>query len=106
MTAVTYHDSDTEAFTMDALGNRTGDQTLRDDGTVDFTVDSATNRYSSVGGNSISHDDAGNMTTVYWPNEFIALKFVVLSAGIYDLGSRTMPGIEIEQYGILENFGS
>ena len=41
---------------------------------------------------------------VYWPSEFIGLKFGVLSAEIYDLGSRTMPGIEIEQYGILENF--
>jgi len=48
----------------------------------------------------------GPWETVYWPSEFIALKFGVLSAGIYDLGSRTMPGIEIEQYGILENFGS
>lgn len=48
---------------MDDLGNRDGNQSLRDDGTVDFTVDSATNRYSSVGGNSISHDDAGNMST-------------------------------------------
>ena len=40
--------SPTETFTMDALGNRTGDQTLRDDGTVSFTVDSGTNRYSPV----------------------------------------------------------
>jgi RHS repeat-associated protein len=61
LTDVTYHDSDTEAFVMDALGNRTGNQTLRDDGSVNFTVDSATNRYTAIGGNSISHDDAGNM---------------------------------------------
>ncbi len=47
-----------------------------------------------------------NVKGVYWPSEFIALNFGVLSAEIYDLGSRTMPGIEIEQYGILENFGS
>ncbi|MCD6392798.1 MAG: hypothetical protein J7M40_04755 [Planctomycetes bacterium] len=47
---------------MDALGNRTGSQNLRD-GTVSFTVDSATNRYTSIGGNNIYHDDAGNMTT-------------------------------------------
>jgi RHS repeat-associated protein len=60
---VTYHDSDTEAFVMDALGNRTGDQILRADGTVNFTVDSLTNRYASVGGNSLTHDDAGNLTT-------------------------------------------
>ncbi len=47
---------------MDNLGNRTGDQTLRSDGTVDFTVQSSTNRYTSIGGHSISHDDAGNLT--------------------------------------------
>jgi len=62
LTDVTYHDSDTEAFVMDALGNRTGDQTLREDGAVNFTVDSATNRYTAIGGNSISHDEAGNLT--------------------------------------------
>jgi len=62
VTAVTYHDSDTEAFTMDNLGNRDGDQTLRDEGTVNFTVDSATNRYTSIGGTGISHDFAGNLT--------------------------------------------
>ncbi len=62
LTGVTYHDSDTEAFNMDDLGNRDGNQTLRDDGTVNFTVDDDTNRYTAIGGNSISHDDAGNMT--------------------------------------------
>ena len=62
LTDVTYHDSETEAFVMDALGNRTGNQTLRDDGTVNFTVDSATNRYTAIGGSSISHDEAGNLT--------------------------------------------
>jgi len=53
---------DVEGFVMDNLGNRTGDQTLRSDGTVDFTVQSSTNRYTSIGGHSISHDDAGNLT--------------------------------------------
>ena len=60
LTAVTYHDSDAEAFNMDVLGNRDGDQTLRDDGTVNFTVNDDTNRYTAIGGNSISHDNAGN----------------------------------------------
>jgi len=59
---VPYHDSQTETFNMDNLGNRDGNQALRDEGTVNFTVDPATNRYSSVGGNSISHDFAGNLT--------------------------------------------
>ncbi|MBN1124404.1 MAG: hypothetical protein JXA82_05295 [Sedimentisphaerales bacterium] len=62
LTGVTYHDSDTEAFAMDDLGNRDGNQTLRDDGTVNFVVDDDTNRYTSIGGHSITHDDAGNMT--------------------------------------------
>ena len=44
------------------LGNRTGDQTLRADGTVNFAVDSTTNRYTSIGGEPIAHDEAGNMT--------------------------------------------
>jgi RHS repeat-associated protein len=50
-----------DSFVMDSLGNRTGDQTLSD-GTVNFTVNSLTNRYTSIGGNSISHDAAGNLT--------------------------------------------
>ena len=50
-----------ETFVMDTLGNRTGNQTLTD-GTVNFTVQSSTNRYTSIGGNGITHDDAGNMT--------------------------------------------
>ena len=47
------------------LGNRDGNQTLRDDpgaSGVNFVVDGDTNRYMSIGGNSISHDDAGNLT--------------------------------------------
>ena len=54
--------SDTESFVIDDLGNRDGNQTLRDDGTVNFTVDDDTNRYTSIAGNSISHDNAGNLT--------------------------------------------
>jgi len=42
-----------------AFGNRTGNQVLRSDGTVNFTVQSSTNRYTAIGGHSISHDDAG-----------------------------------------------
>ncbi|MBN1125490.1 MAG: hypothetical protein JXA82_10815 [Sedimentisphaerales bacterium] len=62
LTDVTYHDSDTEAFVMDDLGNRAGNQTLREDGTINFTVDSSTNRYTTIGGSSMSHDDAGNLS--------------------------------------------
>ena len=57
-----YDDTDTEAFVMDDLGSRTGDQTLRADGTVNFAVDSTTNRYTSIAGSPITHDAAGNMT--------------------------------------------
>ena len=63
VTGITYHDSDTEAFYMDDLGNRSGNQTLREDGTTNFTVDSATNRYTSIAGNTITHDNTGNLTT-------------------------------------------
>ncbi len=54
-----------ETFVMDTLGNRTGDQALTDPGApgVNFTVQSSTNRYTSIGSNAITHDDAGNMTT-------------------------------------------
>ena len=38
-----------DSFVMDGLGNRTGDQTLSDDA-VNFTVQSLTNRYTSIGG--------------------------------------------------------
>ena len=71
LTGVTYHDSDTEAFNMDELGNRDGNQTLRDDGTVNFVVDDDANRYTSMGGDSITlsaaksrpiANDAGNLT--------------------------------------------
>jgi len=51
-----------ETFFMDTLGNRTGNQTLTD-GTANFTVQSSTNRYTSIGGNGITHDFAGNTTT-------------------------------------------
>ena len=47
---------------MDDLGNRMGDQTLRDEGTVNFAVDSLTNRYTSIAGRSLAYDDAGNLT--------------------------------------------
>jgi len=50
-----------DCFVMDGLGNRTGSQTLSDD-TVSFTVELLTNRYTSIGGHSVSHDAAGNLT--------------------------------------------
>jgi YD repeat-containing protein len=53
-------------FHYDATrGNRDGKQALRDDPgapRVNFVVDDDTNRYTSIGGNSITHDDAGNLT--------------------------------------------
>jgi len=47
---------------MGNSGGRTVVGVLRGDGAVGFTVQSSTNRYTSIGGNSISHDDAGNLT--------------------------------------------
>ncbi len=49
MTAAAYHNSDTEGFVMDDLGNRDGNQTLRQEGTVPFAVDPLTNRYTAIG---------------------------------------------------------
>jgi len=62
LTTVAYHNSDTEGFVMDDLGNRTGNQTLRGEGTVHFAVDTLTNRYTAVAGNPLAYDDAGNLT--------------------------------------------
>ncbi len=47
---------------MDDVGNRLGDQTLRDEGTVNFAVDPLTNRYTSIAGRPLSYDAAGNLT--------------------------------------------
>ncbi len=84
MTDVAYHDSSTELFVMDALGNRTGNQTLRDDGAVNFTVDSATNRYTAIGGNSISHDDVdkdGCQNTYDYENRVVKIEDSASNAG-------------------------
>ena len=62
LTAVTYHNSDTESFLMDDLGNRTGNQTLRQEGTVNFAVDPLTNRYTAIAGHPLAYDAAGNLT--------------------------------------------
>jgi len=50
-----------EQFTYDDLGNRTN-VNLRSGSNESYSVNSTTNRYNSVGGNSITYDDAGNMT--------------------------------------------
>jgi len=52
-------------FEMDDLGNRMGNQVLRS-GTVSFTAEALTNRYTDIGGAGVPdpvHDDAGNLTT-------------------------------------------
>ncbi len=62
LTAAAYHNSDTEGFVMDDLGNRDGNQTLRGDGTVHFAVDPLTNRYTAIAGHPLAYDAAGNLT--------------------------------------------
>ena len=62
LTAAAYHNSDTEGFVMDDLGNRDGNQTLRQEGTIHFTPDPLTNRYTAIAGHPLSYDDAGNLT--------------------------------------------
>ena len=58
-----------EEFDYDKLGNRDGVQYLRE-GTENYSVDSATNRYDSVGGNSLTNDDARNLTGDPKGNEY------------------------------------
>jgi hypothetical protein len=62
LTAAAYHNSDTEGFVMDDLGNRDGNQTLRQDGTVHFAVDPLTNRYTAIAGHPLAYDAAGTLT--------------------------------------------
>jgi hypothetical protein len=49
---------------MDDVGNRRSDQTLRDEGTVNFAVDSLTNRYTAIAGRPLSYDAAGSVIPV------------------------------------------
>ena len=55
-------DGSNEFFTIDDLGNRTS-VNVRDGNNVAYSVDNLTNRYNSVGGNSLTYDKAGNLTT-------------------------------------------
>ena len=55
-------DDSNEIFTIDDLGNRDA-VNVRDGSTVDYVIDNLTNRYESVGGNSLAYDTAGNLTT-------------------------------------------
>ena len=50
-----------EQFTYDDLGNRTN-VNLRSGDDESYSVNNLTNRYNSVGGNSLDYDDAGNLT--------------------------------------------
>ncbi len=63
---VTYYNDDTEAFTMDTLGNRTNVNDRNDDD-IPYVVDTDTNRYEKVdnlppSSGEIGYDFAGNMT--------------------------------------------
>ena len=51
-----------EIFTMDDLGNRDS-VNLKNGSDEDYVIDANTNRYGSVGGNSLDYDAAGNLTT-------------------------------------------
>jgi RHS repeat-associated protein len=54
-------DETNEIFTMDDLGNRDL-VNLRDDSNEDYVIDNITNRYTSVGGDNLEYDKAGNLT--------------------------------------------
>jgi len=55
-------DDSNEAFTIDDLGNRDS-VIVRDGNNVNYDIDNLTNRYDSVGGNTLAYDAAGNLTT-------------------------------------------
>jgi len=61
LTKAVYLEDPCDIFVYDDLSNRTGNNRQRDE-VVNYSVDSLTNRYNSVGGNNLSYDDAGNMT--------------------------------------------
>ena len=69
LVTVDYIDGTDEGFACDKLGKRAGQQDLRE-GTEDYSVDSATNRYNSVGGKSFTYDDTGNLTGDLKGNEY------------------------------------
>ena len=50
-----------EAFTIDDLGNRDM-VNVRSGPDANYVIDANSNRYISVGGNSLSYDNAGNLT--------------------------------------------
>lgn len=52
--------NDVESFPMDDLGNRTGSVTQRD-GVHNYSVNTLTNRYTTIDSISISYDAAGNL---------------------------------------------
>jgi RHS repeat-associated protein len=52
--------NDVESFPMDDLGNRTGSVTQRD-GVHNYSVNTFTNRYTTIDSVSISYDAAGNL---------------------------------------------
>ncbi len=54
--------TENEVFAMDDLGNRT-EVDLRDGSDETYVVDDDTNRYTSIGGNNLTYDNAGNLTT-------------------------------------------
>ncbi|MCK4292071.1 MAG: hypothetical protein KAY65_02655 [Planctomycetes bacterium] len=49
-----------EIFTIDDLGNR-DNVNIRDGNDVDYSIDNLTNRYNSVGGNTLIYDAADNL---------------------------------------------
>ncbi|MBI9019352.1 MAG: hypothetical protein JEZ07_19035 [Phycisphaerae bacterium] len=64
LTGTTYHDSTSDSFTMDDLGNRDS-ATNRGESAKTYAIDSITNRYDDNASDNIylAYDDAGNTTT-------------------------------------------
>jgi hypothetical protein len=54
------HIPDKTSYVYDALGNRTN-VNVQNGSDVNYVVDCLTNRYNSVGSNSLTYDEAGNL---------------------------------------------
>jgi len=80
---------------MDDLGNRSGYQALRSGPAELYTDDGTnTNRYSTIAGNFVAYDDAGNLTTdrngysydYDYENRIVSIYFDINRNGIFETG--------------------
>ncbi|KPK72483.1 MAG: hypothetical protein AMJ79_15710, partial [Phycisphaerae bacterium SM23_30] len=87
LTDIDYHDGTDEGFACDKLGNRSGEQNLRE-GMENYSVDSATNRYNNAGEDIVrQYDETGNMTGD--PNYAYENRLIKITKGESDIAEYT-----------------